>query len=99
MNSLAKERFDKITQSLKPKKITLEKSYFEKLNLKYPNINFSENENLSIPLMIETRFKKIWFDVNKYPKIDDMIIATGYSKRSIYRIAKQLDLPNRSKKK
>ena len=49
--------------------------------------------------MIETRFKKIWFDVNKYPKIDDMIIATGYSKRSIYRIAKQLDLPNRSKKK
>jgi len=54
-------------------------------------------EDLHLHRMKIRIITKCWFDMKRFPKIKDIIAATGLAGTTLLILSKQLDLPKRTK--
>lgn len=54
-------------------------------------------EDLNIERNIRRIVEKLWYDVEKYPKVKDIYAVTGLSERTLYRYVNQYQFPRRKK--
>ena len=62
---------------------------------KYPNIEHIQGEDLNIENMKGQHIKRMWTDKDKYTHISHIAYVVGLSDRTVYRIAKKLNLKSR----
>lgn len=62
---------------------------------KYPNVKYHEGEDLNIENMKGKYIKRMWTNKDKYSHISHIAYSVGLSDRTVYRIAKELNLKSR----
>lgn len=54
-------------------------------------------EDLNLHRMKIRILTRCWFDMKRFPKIRHIVVATGLPDRTIYTLAKEANLPKRTK--
>jgi AraC-like DNA-binding protein len=54
-------------------------------------------EDLNLERMKLRIIRKCWFDISRFPTMDDVSRVTGLSQRTLHRYAKDNDLPSRTR--
>lgn len=67
-----------------------EEKYLTYINNRFPDIVLKEGEDLNIESMKQEVFKKLWMNLEPIKTISK---ETGYSLRSIFRLARMYNLP------
>jgi hypothetical protein len=62
---------------------------------KYPDVHYYEGEDLSIENMKGQYIKRMWDNKDKYKHVSYIAYTVGLSDRTVYRIAKELNLRSR----
>jgi hypothetical protein len=68
---------------------------YEHICNKYPEVEHIQGEDLNIENMKGKYIKRMWTDKNKYKHISHIAYTVGLSDRTVYRIAKELNLVSR----
>ena len=66
---------------------------------KFPDINPEKDEDLSIHNSKIKIIERCWYDLEKFPTMKEIVDATGYSERNLFRFAKDNNFKKRKSKK
>jgi len=68
---------------------------YQKIKLKFPDINCVKGEDLNIQRNIAILIKSRWNDLGKYPTAEMVAKSLGITVRDLYRFSVNLELPKR----
>lgn len=66
--------------------------------VKYPEVTYTEGEDLSLDSIYGNKLAKLWADKYNYPTILDISIHLDISERQIYRLTKKYNMGKRPSK-
>lgn len=71
-----------------------QQQFYHHICKKYPDVKYN-GEDLNLNNMYAKEIFKRWHNVEKYPKVTDIVNELSLSERTIYRIAKEYNMGGR----
>lgn len=71
------------------------KVFYKHICKKYPEVVYTEGEDLSIRNLYAQEARKMWINVRKYPRVIDIACELKISDHTVYRLAKDYNMGSR----